>query len=166
MKLKPQSKSLRKGSSIAEMAVVCILFFMTLMGLFEYARLLFVLHQTQHAAREGARYAIVRTGGVTPANETAIKNQIINYTVGILGANVNQFSNFSCDVITVDMDQLNSPTTPTVVPKSGSSWHSAAFGQKMAVVIKGDYMPTSLGLLLMPSNLNIKIAAVMGSEAN
>ena len=61
----PQKNPKRKGVSTVELSVVSILLFMTLFGIFEYCRLLYVTHVANNAARDTVRYAVVHTGGVT-----------------------------------------------------------------------------------------------------
>lgn len=49
----------RRGLTIVESALVMSVFLLLLFGMFEYCRFLLVLHVTNNAAREGARYAVV-----------------------------------------------------------------------------------------------------------
>ena len=59
----PSSNRRRSGATSVEFAFVAILLFMLLFGIFEYGRFLFVYHMTTNAARDAARFAVVRTGG-------------------------------------------------------------------------------------------------------
>ncbi|MBN9122466.1 MAG: pilus assembly protein [Planctomycetes bacterium] len=49
----------RRGMTIVESALVLSVFLLLLFGMFEYCRFLLVLHVSNNAAREGARYAVV-----------------------------------------------------------------------------------------------------------
>jgi Flp pilus assembly protein TadG len=49
----------RRGMTIVESTLVMSVFLLLLFGMFEYCRFLLVLHVTNNAAREGARYAVV-----------------------------------------------------------------------------------------------------------
>src|SRR5689334_17002312 len=49
----------RRGVTVVEGALVLSVFLLLLFGMFEYCRFLLVLHVTNNAAREGARYAVV-----------------------------------------------------------------------------------------------------------
>ena len=49
----------RRGMTLVESTLVLMVFLMLLFGIFEYCRFLMVLHITNNAARDGARYAVV-----------------------------------------------------------------------------------------------------------
>src|SRR6476619_2177365 len=64
----------RRGATAVEFGFVSILLFMALFGIFEYCRLLYVLHVANNAARDAARFAVVHTqgGGAMPGEPTTI----------------------------------------------------------------------------------------------
>ena len=65
----------RAGATTVEFAFVAILLFLMLFGILEYGRFLFVYHLTTNAARDAARFAVVRTSGgvtITEADGTQI----------------------------------------------------------------------------------------------
>ena len=67
----------RRGMTIVESALVLSVFLMLLFGLFEYCRFLMVLHLTNNAARDGARYAVVNVNcpsDQVDAKKTAIRS--------------------------------------------------------------------------------------------
>ena len=66
-----RSSKRRSGATTVEFAMVSVLLFTMLFGILEYARFLFVIHMTTNAARDGARFAVVHTGGGTMPNEPA-----------------------------------------------------------------------------------------------
>src|SRR4051812_33798367 len=65
--MRPQPKRRRRGGAAAvEFAFAAVPLFLMLFGILEYARFLFVYHLATNAARDAARFAVVRTnGGIT-----------------------------------------------------------------------------------------------------
>src|SRR5881275_1242997 len=61
----------RSGATTVEFALVSVMLFMMLFGIFEYGRFLFVYHLTTNAARDAARFAVVHTNGGTMPGEPA-----------------------------------------------------------------------------------------------
>ncbi len=49
----------QKGSTVAEFAVVALVFFMVVIGIIEFGRLLYTHNALTDAARRGARYAVL-----------------------------------------------------------------------------------------------------------
>src|SRR5580692_10229818 len=79
----------RHGASVVEMAVVSVLLFLMLFGIFEYCRLLYVMHVANNSARDASRYAAAHTnGGNMPGDPTTIaQSDLINLvTTGQIGA--------------------------------------------------------------------------------
>ena len=167
----------RKGATTVEMAVVSVLLFMMLFGIFEYCRLLYVMHVASNAARDAARFAVVHTSGGTmpgePATITASDLDAIVRT-GQLGSlmagsgmgNMDlNIENLTVEIFTVDPVGLSQ--TPVVVqPMPGSSWNTAVFGQKIAVRVSGNYRPVLPTLMFMNSTIPIQITVMSSSEAN
>lgn len=52
-------KSRQQGSTIVEFSLVLLLFFMFLLGILDFSRMLFTWNAANEAARAGARYAVV-----------------------------------------------------------------------------------------------------------
>src|SRR5437764_9161393 len=74
MLLQPRARR-RAGATTVEFAFVAVLLFLMLFGILEYGRFLFVYHMTTNAARDAARFAVVRTSGgvdITEADGTTI----------------------------------------------------------------------------------------------
>jgi Flp pilus assembly protein TadG len=179
-----QSKkgSRRRGVTIVEVAFVCVMFFAMLFGIFEYCRFLFVLHITNNAARDAARYAVVKTnGGNMPGDPTTIATPtqmvdlvkfgtINGQTIGpgMAGMQGN-IENMSVNIFTVDPAGL-SQTPPVVQPLMNGAnpvpWNTAGFTQKIAVQISGQYRPIASGLLILPDTINFKVNVMVSSEAN
>ena len=167
----------RRGAAAVEMAFVSILLFMFLFGIFEYCRLLFVMHVASTAGRDAARFAAVHTSGGTMPGEPAtfsnadmlnlIEYGQINGTVygsGMCGMEGN-LQGININIFTVDPAGL--ALTPAVVqPLSGSQWNSAGFAQNIAVQITGNYQPVLPSLLFMNSSIPISITVMVTSEGN
>lgn len=160
----------RAGMTIVEATLVLSVFLMLLFGIFEYCRFLMVLHLTNNAARDGARYAVVN--GTRPSNFATVdftdatgnvSPSITKYTTARMGSMDRMIHNYQVEVFACDMTALNA-TPPVVQPKTGSVWNEAQFGERIAVRITGKYRPITPVLLLMPSEVEIRAIAVMGSE--
>jgi Flp pilus assembly protein TadG len=179
----------RAGVTVVESALVLSVFLMLLFGMFEYCRFLLVLHVTNNAAREGARYASVNldkpsTFGTTNYTDGSgtVYLSVANYTKFRMGGVDRNIEGFRVAVFACDQAGLNlSPTvvrpkttsvaTPAVYPNPFNSsdpnalpWNSASFPDRIAVYINGTYRPILPSFLLMPTTIPINIYAVMGSE--
>lgn len=176
----------RKGMTVVETALVLLTFFLLLFGLFEYCRYLLVLHVTNNAARDGARYAVVNllkptnfnTVDYTDASGNVFPS-ITKYTTDKMGGVQKQITGFQVAVYAVDPTGLTL-TPPVVRPKSSNPptypdpfnasdpnampWNSAVFTERIAVSIKGTYQPLTPLMLFMPSSINVYVTAMMGSE--
>jgi Flp pilus assembly protein TadG len=175
----PTSRA-RRGAAAVESAVVMGVFLLFLFGVFEYCRFLMVLHVTNNAARDAARYAAVNANcdpdPVIVANKKA---DILAYTkVRMGGTDQNivgyQVAVYPCSAAGFTM------SPPQAVPKSLSSttpadpfsdtdpnnppWNAATFSERIAVTVRGTYRPITPVLLLMPSDIPINVTAVTGSE--
>jgi hypothetical protein len=167
----------RHGASVVEMAVVSVLLFMMLFGILEYARLLYVMHVANNAARDTVRFAVVHTSGGTMPGEpaTIATSDLVNILLtGQLGSLVEgsgmggmdkNIQNFSVNIFAVDPVGL-SQTPPVIQPMPNSSWSDAAYGQNIAVQITGHYTPVLPSLLFMNSTIPIQITVMSSSEAN
>ena len=67
-----KGKKNQKGASVAEFAVVALVFFMIIFGIIEFGRLLYTHNALADATRRGARYAVLH-----PANAPCVQNVVI-----------------------------------------------------------------------------------------
>lgn len=167
----------RRGVTVVESALVLSVFLLLLFGIFEYCRFLFVLHVTNNAAREGARYASVN------ANSTNVTAAMItSYTTQMMSNVQGNISGYEVAVYAVDPTGLtltppvirpatSSTASPPVYPNPFNSsdpnavaWNSAPFPNRIAVTIQGTYVPILPTFLIMPSSIPISITAVLGAE--
>ena len=83
------SSSGEKGTTIPEFALIAMIFFLLTLGLLDMGRGLFAYHLLTHAAREGARYAIVHGNrSDDPATTAIISNLVKNRAPSLSGVTV------------------------------------------------------------------------------
>ncbi len=85
----------QRGDSLLEFALMSAVFFMTIFGVTEFGRAIFDYNVVANAARDGARWAIVR--GYTsssPADEVAVKTYV---RTRVYGMNANVTTTWSPD---------------------------------------------------------------------
>ncbi len=181
----------RRGAAVVESALVLSVFLLLLFGIFEYCRFLLVLHVTNNAARDGARYAAVRVNADS-SQIAIVQQQVLDYTKARMGGVDKQIQ--GCGIIVYAVDQLGlDQTTPIIrgkpkntggpypdpflptgsangvpvvgLPTNGVAWNTVGFTERVAVTIKGTYKPLLPTFLLMPSSIPIKITAIMGGES-
>jgi Flp pilus assembly protein TadG len=176
----------RGGMVLVEMTLVLILFSMFVLGIFEYSRYLYVLHLANNAARDGARYAVVNVDKPASFDTTnytdssgRVYPSIQSYTTSVMAGSDKQLTSFQVAVYAVDAAGL--AQTPTVIRAKSTSttvfpdpfnasdpnkvaWNSAAFGDRVAVTVRGTYKPSLPIPLLMPPSITIYATAIMGSE--
>lgn len=191
-RVRPHSWLRRRGITVVESALVMAVFLMLLFGIFEYCRFLLVLHVTNNAARDGARYAAVRVN--CDANQIAIvQQQVLDYTTARMGGVQRQIEDCHIVVYAVDQAGLNQ-TSPIIrgksknatggpypdpfaaigaangvpavgIPTNGVAWNTVGFTERVAVTINGVYKPLLPTFLLMPESIPIKVTAIMGGES-
>lgn len=82
-----QRRDPRKGAVIVEFALGFIVFIMLIFGIMEGARLVWTYTTLSHAAREGARFAMVH-GSRAPVADSAVEALVKNRVVGLDPADV------------------------------------------------------------------------------
>jgi len=148
----------RRGATAVEAALVIGIFFILLLGIFEYCRFLMVLNIANNAARDGARYAAVNVGSDLTAQ------QIVDYTTGKMGGVDRSLSGYQATVYPCDPAGF-AQNPPQAIPKANNPpWNQASFTERIAVTIQGSYQPVTPLLLFLPSSIPINITAVAGSE--
>jgi hypothetical protein len=156
-----------------------------LFGIFEYSRYLYVLHLTNNAARDGARYAVVNTTKPTDFDVNdytdpfgRVYPSIHKHTRSVLGpvdSQINaQVAVFAVDPVGLSLTppvtrpkSKNPPTYPDPFNQSDSNrvpWNSAGFGEKIGVTVKGTYRPTLPVPLILPASITVTATAIAGSE--
>jgi Flp pilus assembly protein TadG len=156
----------RRGVTVVEMALVLSIALLFLFGILEYGRYLMVLHVTNNAAREGARYAVVHTGDGTTQSQViaVVTDKMAGVNAQIQGYSVNVFSADPSGIYNSGSGTAIYP--PNITTLAGSSWNSAAFGSPIVVQITGTYQPILPSFLFVNGNLPINVTAMMNSEAN
>jgi hypothetical protein len=180
----------RRGATVVESAAVMSVFLLLLFGMFEYCRFLMVLHVTNNAAREGARYAVVNVDkpsdfdhvDFTDAGGRQFDN-VQKYTTSRMGGiHTRNIEGFRVACYAVDPIGL-SQNPPVVRPKAAPTapsgaypdpfnntdparvpWNAAVFTEKIAVTVDGTYRPILPTFLFMPDTISVRTTAIMGSE--
>lgn len=173
-------RSKRRGMTVVESALVLSVFLLLLFGIFEYCRFLLVLHITNNAVRDGARYAAVRVN-CDPGQVSVVEQAIKDYTTARMGGVNKQITGYKVAVYAVDQTGLDltpavirakssSPTGPypdpfATNPPYAVNWNSVSFTERVAVTVRGTYKPLLPTFLLMPSTIKIDITAMMAGES-
>ena len=108
-----------RGTTIAEFAVVALLFFTIVIGIIEFGRLFYTHNALTDATRRGARYASIHHG-VTQTDKLAVKNYIVygpNATYDAKGNPtspplINGLTTTMINVDFVGVDADGNPATP------------------------------------------------------
>lgn len=115
-----RSRARQRGAALVEMAVAGPLFFMLLFGIIEFGRVIWLYGTISHAAREAARYAIVR-GEESGRAVTAIdvETYVRNRAPGLSAATVTttwEPDNKSGSVVQVRVQLPFDPVVPILPP--------------------------------------------------
>ncbi|MFL5341619.1 MAG: TadE/TadG family type IV pilus assembly protein [Gemmataceae bacterium] len=150
-----QRPARRPGTSMVEFVLVATVFLLFLLGVLEYARLMFTMQLMNNAAREGARYAVVNAGTATTANVQAYVNNFM------AGQGTKQLTGYTTGTnISVYM------ADPTTATNTGLSWQNAGWGDAIGVTVSGTYKPIIPGFIYLAGNLSLTGSCVMTTEAN
>ena len=170
MRYFPVTRRRRGGVTIVEAALLLSIFLMFLFAVFEYARLMMLLHVGTNAARSGARHATVNVdkpsnfdtvdSGTTLSVKNHVKSQMGGADGMIYGFDV---TTFPCDTNSLYMDP------PQIIPKASyTSWNQATFTERIAVQVTGEYRPILPGFVFFytggSTSVPIVITAAAGSE--
>ncbi len=108
-----------KGTTVAEFAMVALLFFIMIFGIIEFGRLLYTHNALTDATRRGARYASIHHG-LTDADKDAVRNFVVYGPNGTFDDEGNPTSaplinDLTTDMVEVDfkgVDLDGDPATP------------------------------------------------------
>jgi hypothetical protein len=182
-------RSRRAGMTVVETALIMGVLAMLLFGIFEYCRFLLILHVTNNAARDGARYAAVNLDKPTNFDTVdyvhpsgRVYAHIQRYTKERMGSCDGQLVGFRVAVYPVDYAglHLNPPVVrPKTADPSGTTfpdpfdpsdenrtaWNALIFTERIAVTVDGTYKTALPNLLWMPSTIKINVTALSYSES-
>jgi hypothetical protein len=65
-----------RGTTVAELAIVALVFFILIFGIIEFGRMLYTHNALADATRRGARYAVLHPG-ITDADKTKVKDEVV-----------------------------------------------------------------------------------------
>jgi Flp pilus assembly protein TadG len=171
----------RRGVSIVEAAFVLPIFVLFLFGIFEYCRYLMTVQVVHNAARDAARWGVVR--GSTPEADiytvTSVRRpwepaanparpmydvpflqaRFVTQTVGV----ERNISNMQVRVFTADAATLYTDP-PVIQPKANTTtWNAGTFSERLAVQVVGDFVLLTPNLIFMNSTA-VQITALAGLE--
>jgi Flp pilus assembly protein TadG len=95
-----------KGTTIAEFAMVALLFFTMIFGIIEFGRLLYTHNALTDATRRGARYASLHHG-LTDADKQAVRNFVVYGPNGTFDDDGNPTSPPLINDLTTDMVEVS-----------------------------------------------------------
>jgi len=112
-----------RGATIAELAVVALLFFTMIFAIIEFGRLLYTHNALTDATRRGARFAVLNHGA-TEADKQAVRNFVVYGPNGEFDEEGNPLSPPLINDLTTDMvevtfegiDPDGDPLTPGTIP--------------------------------------------------
>jgi Flp pilus assembly protein TadG len=144
----------RRAASAVEFAMVAPVMLIFLFGLFEYARLMFMMQMLNNAAREGARYAVTNTIHASTAD---VQTYVDNYLVG-QGAHLTSYDKTTS--ITVYQ------ADPSTGANTGVTWTNSGWGTAVGVSISATWKPVIPGLVKLTGSYTLKGTCVMTVESN
>jgi Flp pilus assembly protein TadG len=142
----------RQGATAVEAGLVLSVTLLMLFGIFEYCRFVLLVQVMENAARDGARYAVARTGDGTTLTD------VQNYVTDRMAGRDAEVAGCTIDVQNVYPD--------TGLPVPGTVWSDAPFGGAIMVKISGTYSPMLPTFLKAQTSIPVKAASMMTSEAN
>lgn len=149
-----QNRSRRSGTALVEFAFVAPIFFLFLLGIFEYGRYLFTMHVVYNAAREGCRYAVTHT------QDIVVNNQIDAKGEGHIRTNVVTPMLFG---VALNAQSINVYRADGNGNNTGN-YLDAPFGDFICCRIQGTYVP--IVKMVLPNNIPMNVRIVMRSEAS
>ncbi len=148
---KSRLRRFRSGATLVEFAAVVGIFFLFIFGIVEYCRLMFVREIMLHAAREGARYAVVHTTDATVVADT--KTLVKTKMAGV--DTMLESGTYQCQVYLANTAGTNIGNAT-----------DATFGEGIGVQVDGTFNPVLPSFIFLNSKLKLSFKSVMGSEAN
>ena len=100
-----------RGTTVAEFAMVALLFFTMIFAIIEFGRLIYTHNALTDATRRGARYAVLHHGA-TESDKQAVRNYVVYGPNGTFDVDGNPTSpptigGLTTDMVIVDFDGVN-----------------------------------------------------------
>jgi Flp pilus assembly protein TadG len=129
-------KTAQRGATTIELAFVLVTFFMFLLGVLDFSRMLFTWNAATEAARLGARYAVVcATTSSQALALTKMRAMVPEIGGATLAWEPAGCDTTSCEAVTVTITGLNlhwlSPVTGLVLPVRALPSFSTRFPREM-----------------------------------
>jgi Flp pilus assembly protein TadG len=130
-----------KGQALVEMAIVIVILFMLVLGIFQFGWLMYIKNSLNNAARAGARFAVVLPphGSLGKWSSADIAS-IINYTKNCLYYGIDP-SDVTVTVTDTTSDQINENAAPV-------DGHAIEVNATLNSIPQ--FLPTKLGEYVMP----------------
>jgi hypothetical protein len=130
------NKRRQRGATTIELAFVLVTFFMFLLAVLDFSRMLFTWNAATEAARIGARYAVVCASTTNQAQALAKMRKMVPEIGGVaLAWEPVGCDPGSCEALTVTITGLNfhwlSPVTGVVMPVRALPAFSTRFPREM-----------------------------------
>jgi TadE-like protein len=93
------------GTTVAEFAMVALIFFIMIFGIIEFGRLLYTHNALADATRRGARYAVLHSG-ISNADKLKVKNEVVYGAKGTFDRDGNPTSAPLINGLTTDMVEV------------------------------------------------------------
>lgn len=118
-----------RGTTIAEFAVVALLFFTIIIGIIEFGRLIYTHNALTDATRAGARYASLHHGA-NANDQLAVKRYVVygpTATFDALGQTGSppMIAGLTLDMVHVRFDGVDTDSNPATPPEYGTNLGSA-----------------------------------------
>ena len=115
-----------RGATVAEFAVVALLFFMIIIGIIEFGRLMYTHNALTDATRAGARYAALHHGA-TADDQMAVKKYVVYGPNGTFDKDGNATSpplinGLTLDMVHIRFDGVGSPAVYGTNLGSATVW--------------------------------------------
>lgn len=151
----------RWAVTAVETAIVLPSVLLFMYGIFEFGRYLMVLNLSEHAAREGARFAVVqRSSNQTTASLNATRAAIEDRTRSKLMGLDTRLG------LTISVLAMKPKTSDPTRFEDAGEWHTAKASEPIAVRIRGTFYPIAAQFMNVKPEFPIATQATMGSEAN
>jgi Flp pilus assembly protein TadG len=180
----------RRAATVVEFALVGPLVLFLIIGCLEWCLYMMTINQAQNAAREGARYAVVRTDIYQsfPGTQTYLNQNppdtvsAGNVTVAAVQAVVQNYLNTAgAQVTNLEISIYKANATGQPIDLNGNviaedpnaetaanmgQWNQSKFGDLISVRITATYMPVIPGISGIGVAPPVRAFAVMSSEGN
>ena len=161
-------RTTERGTTIAEFAMVALLFFTMIFAIIEFGRLIYTHNALTDATRRGARYAALHHGA-TANDQTAVKNYVVygpNGTFDDVGNPTSPplIAGLTTTMVTVDFQGVDADGDPATV---GNTSYGANLGSATVSIENYQFnlsIPVIGRVLTLPKYTTTSMAESAGEE--